>query len=166
MQLRHPLPGNPAGIVRYSDDESDDRDYAGDENVSESSEVAAVPAEADPDPLGRGRRRAGREARRTGPSANAGTSVNDVTSMTVDTLAQAFLQATHGQGGDEGGRGGATSIAKSASPKWESKTESFHTFKRKVMIWTETHNMDHRLSQCPRRSQHEFKKHDVARREC
>ena len=36
--------------------------------------------------------------------------------------------------------GGKTAaIAKSDKPKWDFKTEPFHTFKRRVMIYAESH---------------------------
>ena len=35
--------------------------------------------------------------------------------------------------------GKAAAIAKSEKPRWDVKTEPFHTFKRRVMIWAESH---------------------------
>ena len=44
--------------------------------------------------------------------------------------------------------GKAAAIVKSDKPKWDVKTEPFHTFKRRVMIWAESHCIVHLLT-CP-----------------
>ena len=42
--------------------------------------------------------------------------------------------------------GKAAVIAKSDNPRWDVKTEPFHTFKRRVMIWAESHCIEHLLT--------------------
>ena len=39
--------------------------------------------------------------------------------------------------------GNAAAIAKSDKPKWDVKSKPFHTFKRRVMIWAESHCIEH-----------------------
>ena len=162
MPPRRLNPADPA--VEYSDDDSEDRDYAdGDNIVPETGEVPEVQAEADPDPLGRGRRRALREARRGEPSVHASSIVNELTSMTLDTRERPS-EDTRDHSGGRRGQSGAASIAKSPPPKWDFDKEPFFTYKRKITIWAESHKIDHLLTQRPRRSQNEHEKHDVARR--
>ena len=60
--------------------------------------------------------------------------------------------------------GKAAAIAKSDKPKWDVKSEPFHTFKRRVMIWGESHCIEHLLTSPPAGSMSEFEWHDVARR--
>ena len=60
--------------------------------------------------------------------------------------------------------GKAAAIAKSDKPNWDVKTEPFHTFKRRVMIWAESHCIEHLLTNPPAGSMSEFECHNVARR--
>ena len=61
-------------------------------------------------------------------------------------------------------RGKAAAIAKSDKPKWDVKTEPFHTFKRRVMIWAESHCIEHLLTRPPSGDVSDFECHHVARR--
>ena len=60
--------------------------------------------------------------------------------------------------------GKAAAIAKSDKPKWDVKSEPFHTFKRRVMIWAESHCIEHLLTNPPAGSMIEFECRNVARR--
>ena len=60
--------------------------------------------------------------------------------------------------------GKAAAIAKSDKPKHDVKTEPFHTFKRRVVIWAESHGIEHLLTNPPAGSMSEFECHNVARR--
>ena len=60
--------------------------------------------------------------------------------------------------------GKAAAIAKSDKPKWDVKTESFHTFKRRVMIWAESHRIEHLLKRPPAGDMSDFECDNVARR--
>ena len=42
--------------------------------------------------------------------------------------------------------GKAAAIVESDKPKWDVKTDPFHTFKRRVMIWAESHCIEHLLT--------------------
>ena len=61
-------------------------------------------------------------------------------------------------------RQGTQAIAKSDKPKWDVRTEPFHTFKRRVMIWAESHCIEHLLTNPPAGSMSDFECHNVARR--
>ena len=58
--------------------------------------------------------------------------------------------------------GKAEAIAKSDKPKWDVKTKPYHTFKRRVMIWTESHCIEHLLTRPPAGDMSDFECHDVA----
>ena len=58
----------------------------------------------------------------------------------------------------------AAAIAKSDKPKRDVKTEPFHTFKRRVMIWAESHCIEHLLTRPPADDMSDFECHKVARR--
>ena len=58
----------------------------------------------------------------------------------------------------------AAAIAKSDKPKWDVKSEPFHTGKRRVMIWAESHCIEHLLISPPAGNMSEFECHNVARR--
>ena len=58
--------------------------------------------------------------------------------------------------------GKAAAIAKSDKPKWDVKTEPVHTFKRRVMIWAESHYIEHLLTRPGGMS--DFECHDVGHR--
>ena len=60
--------------------------------------------------------------------------------------------------------GKAAAIAKSDKPKSDVKSEPFHTFKRRVIIWAESHCIEHLLTSPPAGSMSEFECHNVARR--
>ena len=60
--------------------------------------------------------------------------------------------------------GKAAAIAQSDKPKWDVKTEPFHTFKRRVMIWGESHCIEHLLMRPPTGDMNVFECHNVARR--
>ena len=60
--------------------------------------------------------------------------------------------------------GKAAAIAKSDKPKWDVKTEPFHTFKRRVMIWAEPHCIEYVLTRPPAGDMSDFECHNVARR--
>ena len=60
--------------------------------------------------------------------------------------------------------GKAAAIAKSDRLKWDVKSEPFHTFKRRVMIWAESQCIEHLLTSPPAGSMSEFECHNVARR--
>ena len=60
--------------------------------------------------------------------------------------------------------GKAAAIAKSDKPKWDVETEPFHTFKRRVMIWAESHWIEHLLMRPPAGDMSDFECHNVARR--
>ena len=60
--------------------------------------------------------------------------------------------------------GKAAAIAKSDKPKWDVICEPFHTFKRRVVIWAESHGIEHLLTNPPTVSMSEFECHNVARR--
>ena len=60
--------------------------------------------------------------------------------------------------------GKAAAIAKSDKPKWDVRSEPFHTFKRRVMIWAESHCIEHLLTNPPAGNMSEFECHNVARR--
>ena len=60
--------------------------------------------------------------------------------------------------------GKAAAIAKSDRPKRDVKSEPFHTFKRRVMIWAESHGIEHLLTSPPAGSMTEFECHNVTRR--
>ena len=49
-------------------------------------------------------------------------------------------------------------------PKRDVKTEPFHTVKRRVMIWAESHCIEHLLTRPPARDMSDFECHNVARR--
>ena len=55
-------------------------------------------------------------------------------------------------------------IAKSDKPKWDVKNEPFHIFKRRVMIWTESHCIEHLLTSPAAGEMSDFEFHNVARR--
>ena len=61
-------------------------------------------------------------------------------------------------------RGKAAAIAKSDKPKWDVKTEPFHTFTRRVMIWAESYCIEHPLTRPPAGDVSDFECHNVARR--
>ena len=58
--------------------------------------------------------------------------------------------------------GKAAAIAKSDEPKWDVKTKPFHTFKRRVMIWAESHCIEHLLMRPPVGDMSDFECHNVA----
>ena len=60
--------------------------------------------------------------------------------------------------------GKAAANAKSDKPKWDVKTEPFHTFKSRVMIWAESHCIEHLLMRPPAGDMSDFECHNVARR--
>ena len=60
--------------------------------------------------------------------------------------------------------GKAAAIANSDKPKWGVKSERFHTFKRRVMIWAESHCIKHLLTNPPAGNMSEYECHNVARR--
>ena len=60
--------------------------------------------------------------------------------------------------------GKAAAIAKSDKPKWEVKSEPFHTFKRRVMIWAESQCIEHLLTSLPAGKTSEYECQNVARR--
>ena len=60
--------------------------------------------------------------------------------------------------------GKATAIASSDKPKWDVKTETFHACKRHVMIWAESHCIEHLLTRPPAGDMSDFECHNVARR--
>ena len=60
--------------------------------------------------------------------------------------------------------GKAAAIAKSDKPKWDVRSEPFHTFKRRVMIWAESHCIEHLLTNPPTGNMSDFECHNVARR--
>ena len=60
--------------------------------------------------------------------------------------------------------GKAAAIAKSDKPKWDVKSEPFHTFKRRVMIWAESHCIEHLFTRPPAGDMSDFECHNVARR--
>ena len=60
--------------------------------------------------------------------------------------------------------GKAAAITKSDKPKWDVRSEPFHTFKRRVVIWAESHGIEHLLTNPPAGSMSEFVCHNVARR--
>ena len=57
----------------------------------------------------------------------------------------------------------AAAIAKSDKPKWDVKSEPFHTFKRRVMIWAESHCIKHLVTHPPAGDMSDFECHNVAR---
>ena len=61
-----------------------------------------------------------------------------------------------------GGKDAAT--AKSDESKWDVKTEPFHTFKGRVMIWAESHWIEHRLTRPLAGEMSDFECYNVARR--
>ena len=60
--------------------------------------------------------------------------------------------------------GKAAAIAKSGKPKWDVKTEPFNTFKLRVMIWAESHCIEHLLNRPRAGDMRDFECHNVARR--
>jgi len=60
--------------------------------------------------------------------------------------------------------GKAAAIAKSDKLKWDVKTEPFHAFHRRVMIWAESHGIEHLLMRPPAGDMSDFECHNVARR--
>ena len=58
----------------------------------------------------------------------------------------------------------AAAIAKSDKPKWDVRSEPFHTFKLRVVIWAEPHGIEHLLTNPPAGTMSEFECHNVARR--
>ena len=60
--------------------------------------------------------------------------------------------------------GKAAAIAKSEKPKWDVKSEPFHTFNRRVMIWAESHCIERLLTRPPAGDMSDFECHNVARR--
>ena len=60
--------------------------------------------------------------------------------------------------------GKAAAIAKSDKPQWDVKTEPFHTFKCRAMIWAESHSIEHLLTRPPAGDMSDFECHNVARR--
>ena len=60
--------------------------------------------------------------------------------------------------------GKAAAIAKSDKPRWDVRSEPFHTFKRRAVIWAESHGIEHLLTNPPAGSMSEFECHNVARR--
>ena len=58
----------------------------------------------------------------------------------------------------------AAAIVKSNKPTWNLKTEPFHTFKRRVMIWAESHCIEHLLTRSPAGDMSDFECHNDARR--
>ena len=60
--------------------------------------------------------------------------------------------------------GKAAPIAKSGKPKWDVKTEPFNTFKLRVMIWAESHCIEHLLNRPRAGDMRDFECHNVARR--
>ena len=60
--------------------------------------------------------------------------------------------------------GKAAAIAKSDKPKWNVQTEPFHTFKCRVMIWAQSHCIEHLLACLPAGDMRDFECHNVARR--
>ena len=60
--------------------------------------------------------------------------------------------------------GKAAAIAKSDNPKWDVKSEPFHTFKCRVTIWAESQCIEHLLSRPPAGDMSDFECHNVARR--
>ena len=60
--------------------------------------------------------------------------------------------------------GKAAAIANSDKPKWDVKFEPFHTFKRRVMIWAESHCIEHLLTSPPMGNLSDYECHNVARR--
>ena len=59
--------------------------------------------------------------------------------------------------------GKSAAIAKSDKPTWDGKSEPFHTFKRRVMIWAESHCIEHLLTRPPASDMSDFECHNVAR---
>ena len=57
----------------------------------------------------------------------------------------------------------AAAKAKSDKPKWDVKTEPFHTFKRRVMIWAESHCIEHLLTRPPAGDMSDFECQNVPR---
>ena len=60
--------------------------------------------------------------------------------------------------------GKAAAIAKSDKPKWDVKTEPFRAFTRRVLIWAESHCIEHLLTRPPAGDMSDFECHNVARR--
>ena len=60
--------------------------------------------------------------------------------------------------------GKAPAIAKSDKPKWDVKTEPCHTFKHRVMIWAESHCIEHHLTRPLAGDMSDFECQNVARR--
>ena len=60
--------------------------------------------------------------------------------------------------------GKAAAIAKSDKPKWDVKSEPFHAFKRRVMIWAESHCIEHLLTRPPADGMTDFECHNLPRR--
>ena len=58
----------------------------------------------------------------------------------------------------------ALAVAKSEKSKWDTQKESFHTFKRRVMIWAEPLKIEHLLTGPPLGDVLDFECHDAARR--
>ena len=75
--------------------------------------------------------------------------VNDrsATAFDMNAFAQVLSQYTsqHAPAMNVSG-GKAAAIAKSDKPKWDVKTKPFHTFKCRVMIWAESHCIEHLLT--------------------
>ena len=92
--------------------------------------------------------------------------VNDqsATAFDMNAFAQVLSQYTSQHVPAVNVTGGkAAAIAKSDKPKWDVKTEPFHTFKRRVMIWTESHCIEHLLMRPPAGDMSDFECHNVAR---
>jgi len=58
----------------------------------------------------------------------------------------------------------ALAFAKSEKPNWDTQRELFHTFKRHVLIWTESHKIEYLLTGPPLGDVSDFEWHDTARR--
>ena len=56
----------------------------------------------------------------------------------------------------------AAAIAKSDKPKWDVRTEAFHTFKRRVMMWAELHCIENLLTRPPAADMSDLECHNVA----
>ena len=60
--------------------------------------------------------------------------------------------------------GKAVAISKSDKPNSDVKSEPFHTFKRCVIIWAESHCIEHLLTRPPAGNMSDFECHNEARR--
>ena len=93
--------------------------------------------------------------------------VNDCSAPTFDmhAFAQVLSQYTSQHVPAVNVTGGTTAaIAKSDKPKWDVKSEPFHTLKRRVMIWAESRCIEHLLTSPPAGNMSEHECHIVARR--